>query len=75
MSLVARDPRAVLRAGLPAFRLTLTLTLTLVPATLSIEVADTRGDDTRGDRVPRIHDAGRGARAGRSPADRWGVGA
>ncbi|MBT2469409.1 ATP-binding protein [Streptomyces sp. ISL-66] len=44
------------------------LTLTVIPDTLCIEVMDTRGD-----RIPRIHDAGRGLVLVEALADRWGV--
>ncbi|WP_327361954.1 ATP-binding protein [Streptomyces sp. NBC_01296] len=44
------------------------LALTVTPETLLIEVADTRGD-----RIPQIHDAGRGLVLVEALAERWGV--
>ncbi|MFI8279053.1 ATP-binding protein [Streptomyces sp. NPDC085929] len=44
------------------------LALTVTPGTLLIEVMDTRGD-----RIPQIHDAGRGLVLVEALADRWGV--
>ncbi|MEV0414000.1 ATP-binding protein [Streptomyces sp. NPDC050448] len=44
------------------------LALTVTPDTLLIEVTDARGD-----RIPRIHDAGRGLVLVEALADRWGV--
>ncbi|MET9963015.1 ATP-binding protein [Streptomyces sp. NPDC006326] len=44
------------------------LALTVTPGTLRIEVTDTRGD-----RIPRIRDAGRGLVLVDALADRWGV--
>ncbi|MFF1341317.1 ATP-binding protein [Streptomyces sp. NPDC058290] len=44
------------------------LALTVTPGMLLIEVTDTRGD-----RVPQIHDAGRGLVLVEALADRWGV--
>ncbi|MBT2446073.1 ATP-binding protein [Streptomyces sp. ISL-43] len=44
------------------------LTLSVTPGVLLIEVTDPRGD-----RVPRIHDAGRGLVLVAAFADRWGV--
>lgn len=44
------------------------LALTITPDTLLIEVTDARGD-----RIPQIHDAGRGLVLVEALADRWGV--
>ncbi|THA36746.1 ATP-binding protein [Streptomyces sp. A1547] len=44
------------------------LALTVTPGRLLIEVTDTRGD-----RIPRIHDAGRGLVLVEALAERWGV--
>ncbi|MFE6845679.1 ATP-binding protein [Streptomyces sp. NPDC057686] len=44
------------------------LTLTVTPGRLLIEVTDTRGD-----RIPQIHDTGRGLVLVEALADRWGV--
>ncbi|MEU9181973.1 ATP-binding protein [Streptomyces sp. NPDC048550] len=44
------------------------LALTVTPGTLLIEVMDTRGD-----RIPQIHDAGRGLVLVEALAERWGV--